>query len=121
MGNINLKSTRENITALSSAIKTQDKNLVNLLMDEKIGADINTLSEEQRTELKTILDLNETDLETKTTELKESLLDKIGTLINESTDSDMIKKLSTVKDEVLKKETSKLNYYRLTELKNGLN
>jgi hypothetical protein len=41
--------------------------------------------------------------------------------MNESTDSDVVKKLSSVKDEVLKKETSKLNYYRLTELKNGLN
>jgi len=33
----------------------------------------------------------------------------------------MVTKLSKVKDEVLKKETSKINYYRLTELKNGLN
>jgi hypothetical protein len=49
MGNINLKSTRENITALSSAIKIQDKNLVNFLIDN--GADINILSEEQKSML----------------------------------------------------------------------
>lgn len=46
MGNINLKSTRENITALSSAIKISDKNLVTFLIDN--GSDINILSEEQK-------------------------------------------------------------------------
>jgi hypothetical protein len=49
MGNINLKSTRENITALSSAIKISDKNLVTFLIDN--GADINILSEEQKSML----------------------------------------------------------------------
>ena len=81
----------------------------------------NTLSEEQKVELKTILDLSSEDLENKTTELKESILNQIGEIINESKDSEMVTKLSKVKDEVLKKETSKINYYRLTELKNGLN
>ena len=81
----------------------------------------NTLSEEQKFELKTILDLSNEDLENKTTELKESILNQIGEIINESKDSEMVTKLSKVKDEVLKKEISKINYYRLTELKNGLN
>ena len=72
-------------------------------------------------ELKTILDLSSEDLENKTSELKESILNQIGDIINESKDSEMVTKLSKVKDEVLKKETSKINYYRLTELKNGLN
>jgi hypothetical protein len=49
MGNINLKSTRKNITALSSAIKISDKNLVTFLIDN--GADINILSEEQKSML----------------------------------------------------------------------
>jgi hypothetical protein len=116
-----LTTKKENVVETSKTY-TVNENLLHAVLANNFNVlYTNTLSEEQRIELKTILDLNETDLETKTTELKESLLDKIGTLINESTDSDMIKKLSTVKDEVLKKETSKLNYYRLTELKNGLN
>ena len=116
-----LTTKKENVEETSKTY-TVNENLLHAVLANNFNVLYsNTLSEEQRTELKTILDLNETDLDTKTTELKESLLDKIGTLINESTDSDMIKKLSTVKDEVLKKETSKLNYYRLTELKNGLN
>lgn len=45
-GNINLKSYVKNITALSEAIKLQDKELVKLLLEN--GADVNTLTEEQR-------------------------------------------------------------------------
>jgi succinate dehydrogenase flavin-adding protein (antitoxin of CptAB toxin-antitoxin module) len=116
-----LTTKKENVVE-SSKSHTVNENLLHAVLANNFNVlYTNTLSEEQKTELKTILDLNDTDLKTKTTELKESLLDKIGTLINESTDSDMVKKLSSVKDEVLKKETSKLNYYRLTELKNGLN
>jgi succinate dehydrogenase flavin-adding protein (antitoxin of CptAB toxin-antitoxin module) len=116
-----LTTKKENVVE-SSKLHTVNENLLHAVLANNFNVlYTNTLSEEQKTELKTILDLNDTDLKTKTTELKESLLDKIGTLMNESTDSDMVKKLSSVKDEVLKKETSKLNYYRLTELKNGLN
>jgi succinate dehydrogenase flavin-adding protein (antitoxin of CptAB toxin-antitoxin module) len=115
-------TTKKENAVESSKSHTVNENLLHAVLANNFNVlYTNTLSEEQKTELKTILDLNDTDLKTKTTELKESLLDKIGTLINESTDSDMVKKLSSVKDEVLKKETSKLNYYRLTELKNGLN
>ena len=46
-GNINLQSYTKNITALSEAIKSQDRELVKLLLEN--GADINTLTEEQRT------------------------------------------------------------------------
>jgi succinate dehydrogenase flavin-adding protein (antitoxin of CptAB toxin-antitoxin module) len=116
-----LTTKKENVVE-SSKLHTVNENLLHAVLANNFNVlYTNTLSEEQKTELKTILDLNDIDLKTKTTELKESLLDKIGTLMNESTDSDMVKKLSSVKDEVLKKETSKLNYYRLTELKNGLN
>jgi succinate dehydrogenase flavin-adding protein (antitoxin of CptAB toxin-antitoxin module) len=115
-----LTTKKENVVE-SSKSHTVNENLLHAVLANNFNVlYTNTLSEEQKTELKTILDLNDIDLKTKTTELKESLLDKIGTLINESTDSDVVKKLSSVKDEVLKKETSKLNYYRLTELKNGL-
>jgi hypothetical protein len=116
-----LTTKKENVVESSKSHTVNENLLLAVLANNFNVLYTNTLSEEQKTELKTILDLNDIDLKTKTGELKESLLDKIGTLINESTDSDVVKKLSSVKDEVLKKETSKLNYYRLTELKNGLN
>jgi len=52
-GNINLQSYVKNISALSSAIKLQDKELVTFLL--KNGADIKILSEEQKIQLETLI------------------------------------------------------------------
>ena len=80
----------------------------------------NNLNEEQQTELKTILSISNEDLVLKTTELKESILNRVGSLLSESNDNDLTTKLSKVKDEVQDMDLSKYNYYRLTQLKNGL-
>jgi hypothetical protein len=81
----------------------------------------NTLSESQKEELKSILSIPQEELSTKTEELKESIINQVSTLLSESNDTDLTNKLSKVKDEVTQMTTSKYNYYRLTELKNGLN
>jgi hypothetical protein len=81
----------------------------------------NTLSESQKEELKTILSIPQEELTTKTTELKESIINQVSTLLSESNDIDLTTKLNKVRDEVTQMTTSKYNYYRLTELKNGLN
>jgi hypothetical protein len=81
----------------------------------------NTLSESQKEELKTILSIPQEELTTKTTELKESIINQVSTLLSESNDTDLTTKLNKVRDEVTQMTTSKYNYYRLTELKNGLN
>jgi hypothetical protein len=47
-GNINLLSYTQNISALSAAIKLQDKELVKYLLKPEIGADINLLTEDQK-------------------------------------------------------------------------
>jgi hypothetical protein len=52
-GNINLVSYTKNISALSSAIKLQDKELVKHLLEK--GADINLLTEDQRDLLENLL------------------------------------------------------------------
>jgi hypothetical protein len=80
----------------------------------------NTLSESQKEELKTILSISYDDLITKSNELQESIINQVSTLLSESNDTDLTTKLNKVKDEVSKMTTSKYNYYRLTELKNGL-
>jgi hypothetical protein len=81
----------------------------------------NTLSESQKEELKNILSISYDDLVTKSNELQESIINQVSTLLSESNDSDLTTKLNKVKDEVSQMTTSKYNYYRLTELKNGLN
>ena len=81
----------------------------------------NTLSESQKEELKNILSISHDDLITKSNELQESIINQVSTLLSESNDPDLTTKLNKVKDEVSQMTTSKYNYYRLTELKNGLN
>ncbi len=81
----------------------------------------NTLSESQKEELKNILAIPYDELSSKTTELKESIVNQVGTILSESSDADLTTKLNKVKDEVQNMKLSRYNYYRLTELKNGLN
>jgi hypothetical protein len=81
----------------------------------------NTLSESQKEELKNILSIPYEDLLTKTSELKESINNQVSTLLSESNETDLINKLKAVKDEVNQMFPSRYNYYRLNELKNGLN
>jgi hypothetical protein len=81
----------------------------------------NTLSESQKEELKNILSIPQEELVEKTKELKESIINQVSTILSESNDTDLSTKLNKVKDEVTQMMTSKYNYYRLTELKNGLN
>jgi len=81
----------------------------------------NTLSESQKGELKDILSIPYEELITKTSELKESIISQVSTLISESSEKDLSTKLNAVKDEVTQMTPSRYNYYRLNELKNGLN
>jgi len=81
----------------------------------------NTLSESQKEELKNILAIPYDELSSKTEELKESIVNQVGTILSESNDTDLTTKLNKVKDEVQNMKLSRYNYYRLTELKNGLN
>ena len=81
----------------------------------------NTLSESQKEELKNILSIPYEDLIGKTGDLKESIINQVTTILSESSDTDLSTKLRAVKDEVSQMTPSRYNYYRLTELKNGLN
>jgi hypothetical protein len=80
----------------------------------------NNLNEEQKKEFKDIMSLSNDELVVKTTELKEGINNKIEGLLVESNDKEMNEKLNRVKQEVNTKEVSRLNYFRLIELKNGL-
>ena len=81
----------------------------------------NTLNEEQKNELKNIISLNDEEVQVKTKELKENILNKVNTLISESSDDDLKNKLNKVLDEVNSTTPSKYNFYKLKELENGLN
>lgn len=80
----------------------------------------NSLNESQKKELQGILSLTDEDLEVKISDLKESILGQVGSILSESKDFDLTGKLTKVKDEVNEMKPSKFNYYRLVQLKNGL-
>ncbi len=109
---------------------TEEKNIVPFTMNENLLYGVlannfnvlygNTLSEEQQVEFKNIMSLTNDDIVAKTNELKENINSKIDSILTESTDGEMNNKLNKVKEEVNNKETSRLNYFRLIELRNGL-
>lgn len=80
----------------------------------------NSLNESQKQELQGILSLTDEDLQVKISDLKESILGQVGSILSESKDYDLTGKLTKVKDEVNEMKPSKFNYYRLVQLKNGL-
>jgi hypothetical protein len=81
----------------------------------------NSLNEEQQEELKTILSMSQEDLEKNITELKESVLTQVGTILSENKDDELTTKLTQVQKEVNEMNFNKFNLYKLKELKNGLN
>ena len=115
-------TTKKEIKESKDATLIPNENLLNAVLTNNFNVLYsNTLSEQQKEELKDILSLSHEDVLTKTTELKESIISQVSTLISESNETDLSTKLKKVKDEVNEMFPSKLNYYRLTELKNGLN
>jgi hypothetical protein len=52
--------------------------------------------------------------------IKNELTTKLESLLNESTDDEMLKKLGSVKSEVTNSDMTRYSYYKLVELKNGL-
>lgn len=116
-------TTKKELKESENETYTSNENLLHAVLANNFNVlYTNNLTESQKEELKNILTMSVDDLESKTTELKESILSKVSEILNESTsdDSNLTDKLNGVQKEVKEMETSKYNYHRLTELKNGL-
>jgi ferredoxin-fold anticodon binding domain-containing protein len=116
-----LTTKKEIVESVSGSITPNESLLHAVLANNFNVLYSNTMNESQKEELKNILSLSEDELNTKTTELKESILTQVGSLLSESNDTELTNKLSNVEKEVKDMKPSKYNYYRLNELKNGLN
>jgi hypothetical protein len=115
-------TTKKEIKESEKSTYSANENLLHTVLANNFNVLYsNTLNESQKEELKTILSMSSDDLINKTTELKESILNQVETILTESKDVEFNTKLNSVKNEVQSMDTSKINYYRLTELKNGLN
>jgi len=115
-------TTQKEIAKAELAPIVTNESLLNAILANNFNVlYTNTLNEEQKGELKNILELSNEEIITKTSELKESILNQVQTLMTESPDLDLKNKLDNVKKEVNEITPSRYNYYRLNELKNGLN
>ena len=121
------KNLVEHLTTKKETVKKEETQLVeneNLLyavLANNFNVLYNhSLNESQKKELRGILSLTDDDLEVKINDLKESILGQVGNILSESKDVDLTGKLTKVKDEVNEMKSSKFNYYRLVQLKNGL-
>ena len=116
-------TTKKEVNESKQVVYSQNENLLHAVLANNFNVLYsNTLSESQQEELKNILSIPNEELDSKTIELKESITNQVNSLLNEAVaDNEMSSKLNKVKSEVKEMKTSRYNYYRLTELKNGLN
>ena len=115
-------TTKKEIKESKDSTLVPNENLLNAVLTNNFNALYsNTLSETEKGELKNILSIPYDEIVDKTGELKESIINQVSTLLSESNDTDLSIKLKAVKDEVTQMYPSRYNYYRLNELKNGLN
>lgn len=125
-----VKSKVELVKFLTTKKEIIESNVNNFTNNEKLlmtvlSNDFNSyytkaLSESDKTKLKEILELSNSDIEEKTKSLSENIVNKISDLLTESNDIELKNKLESVKSEVVNMKPSKYNYFRLLELKNGL-
>ncbi len=115
-------TTKKEVKDTDKTNHTVNENLLHAVLANNFNILYNnTLSENQKEELKNILSLTNEDLESKTKELKEDILNKVESMLLESKEDELTNKLTNVKTHVNSIKPSKLNYFRLSELKNGLN
>ena len=114
-------TTKKEIIKKENAQLVENENLLYAVLANNFNVLYNhSLNESQKKELQGILSLTDEDLEVKISDLKESILGQVGSILSESKDGDLTGKLTKVKDEVNEMKSSKFNYYRLVQLKNGL-
>ena len=119
---VNYLTTKKEISENKTNKFSQNENLLHSVLTNNFNVLYdNTLNEEEKKELKNLLSLSNSEVETQFIQLKESINEKVSTLLNESDDLDLKNKLKNVKEEVDKMSSTRLNYYKLSQLKNGLN
>lgn len=104
-----------------SEIQIENHTLLNAVLVNNFNIKYSDfLNEEQKSTFNKIVSMSEDELITETKNLKEELITKFNLLINESNDDSLKDKLKNVMSEINKSETTKFDYYKLIELKNGL-
>jgi hypothetical protein len=112
---------KKDINESAPTVYSKNENLLLAVLSNNFNVLYNnSMNESQKEEFKNIMSLSNEDLKTKTLELQETILTKVGSMLNESNENEMIEKLNAVKKEVSNIIPTKYSYYKLIQLKNGL-
>lgn len=100
---------------------TENENLLhNVLVNNFNVLYGNTLNEEQKEELKKILSIPDDELQKNFETLKTEVIEKMDKIQTEGITDEVNKKLNEARAEITSMDTSKFNYYKLQQLKNGI-
>ena len=111
--------TKNKTNELLTVDQGVNESLLNSVLVNNFNASFDkTLNEEDKSRLKNILSLNQEDLESKFTELTESINEKLGSIVE--SDEEFKSKSIEVKTEINEMNQSKYNLYRLEELLSNL-
>lgn len=117
---INYLTTKRESEVLEDIPQVVNENLLNTVLVTNFNTYYdNVLSEDEKTELKNLILLSEEELNENFKTLKNEISEKLTELLKEST-GDLKEKLELTNDEVQMMKSTKINYHKLLELKNGL-
>ena len=90
------------------------------IANKTLNKELQTLSEEEKRELNFYTKLKGKNLVEEIEKTKESVLKKLKTNLNESTDSDLTEKIQKTIDKINESEKSLISLYKLKQLEKGL-
>ena len=104
-----------------SSVRIDNDSLLNAVLVNNFNIKFSDfLNESQKESFSKIMSMSNEELSNEMSLVRTELNSKIENLLGESTDDSMVEKLKKVKSDVNESEITKYNYYKLTELKNGL-
>ena len=104
-----------------SSVRIDNYSLLNAVLVNNFNIKFSDfLNESQKESFSKIMSMSNEELINEMSLVRTELNSKIENLLGESTDDSMVEKLKKVKSDVNESEITKYNYYKLTELKNGL-
>lgn len=127
----NLEKVLESKTRLKNLIVTkEEKSLtesVNIPLSSMLkiptstfNNEFSTISEEEKTELKSLLSLNKKEIEKQFIELKESVVSKLEMTRSESDDNELSSKVSQTINKINESKPDLVSLYKLKQLEQGL-
>lgn len=116
-----LTTEKTNVEEVKSDNYTLNESLLSTILISNFNSKYaDVLSEEDKKEFKEIVSLTNEEVEEKINDLRESLNEKIDTLLTENKDVGLKTKLTEVKQRVDEMDYSRLSYYKIKQLEKDL-